>query len=331
MTASQSRPTRYAWLSMATALLTIVLKTGAWMLTGSVGLLSDAVESIVNLAGAVFALVMLSYAARPADEGHPFGHGKAEYFSSGFEGMLIIFAAGAILYAAIDRLLHPGPVLGQIGVGLAVSAAASVLNFITARILLHAGRVHESISLEADGRHLMTDVWTSAGVLVGVACVWLTGWMQLDALIAGLVGLNILYTGYSIVRRSFDGLMDSALPEEEMERIKKAMQPFEQEGIVFHALRTRRAAASRFVTVHMLFPGHWTVHCAHCQASKFENAVAKLLPNTTVSTHLESLEDWRSYQELPEVERPALPGHREELRQTCPGRAHCPPNAEEQQ
>lgn len=161
-TQQQAKLTRYAWLSIATALLTIVLKTGAWMLTGSVGLLSDAVESIVNLAGATFALLMLSYAARPADEGHPFGHGKAEYFSSGFEGLLIIFAAGAILYAALNRLLHPAE-LSQMGAGVAVSVLASALNFATARILLHAGKVHQSITLEADGKHLMTDVWTSVG------------------------------------------------------------------------------------------------------------------------------------------------------------------------
>ena len=301
----QARLTRYAWLSIATALLTIVLKTGAWMLTGSVGLLSDAVESIVNLAGATFALLMLSYAARPADEGHPFGHGKAEYFSSGFEGLLIIFAAGAILYAALNRLLHPAE-LNQMGAGVAVSVLASALNFATARILLHAGKVHESITLEADGKHLMTDVWTSAGVLAGIVCVWLSGWFWLDAVIAGLVGLNILWAGYGIVRRSCDGLMDAALPEEDMQRIREAMQPYEREGIAFHALQTRRAAAERFVTVHILFPGAWTIHCAHCRASKFEEEVTRLLPRTTVTTHLEPLDDARSYRELPEESRPVL-------------------------
>lgn len=286
--------TRYAWLSVATALLTIALKTGAYLLTGSVGLLSDAVESLVNLAGAVLALIMLSYAARPADAKHPFGHSKAEYFSSAFEGLLIIFAAIAIIYAASGRLLHPRP-LEQMGIGLAASLAASLLNFATARILLRAGRQHESITLEADGQHLMTDVWTSAGVVLGLACAWLSGWLWLDAVIAILVALQIIYTGAGILRRSFDGLMDAALPAEEIEKITLAMASFQEEGIAFHALQARRAASERFISVHMLFPGGWTVHRAHCLAEDFENEVRAQLKNATITTHLESLEDSRSF------------------------------------
>ena len=297
--------TRYAWLSMATALLTIALKTGAYLLTGSVGLLSDAVESLVNLAGAMLALVMLSYAARPADEKHPFGHSKAEYFSSAFEGLLIIFAAIAIIYTASGRLFHPRP-LEQMGIGLVASLIASLLNFATARILLRAGKQYESITLEADGQHLMTDVWTSAGVVVGLACAWLTGWIWLDAVIAILVALHIILTGAGILRRSFDGLMDAALPAEELEKITQAMATYQRQGIAFHELQARRAASERFIAVHMLFPGDWTVHRAHCLAEDFENDVRMQLKNTTITTHLESLEDSRSfhhiYQEKDECE-----------------------------
>lgn len=294
MASPKTSLTRYAWLSLGTALLTIALKTGAYILTGSVGLLSDAVESLVNLAGAMLALVMLSYAARPADEKHPFGHSKAEYFSSAFEGLLIIFAAIAIIYTAGGRLLHPQP-LEQMGIGLVASLIASLLNFATARILLRAGKQHESIILEADGRHLMTDVWTSAGVVLGLALAWLTGWIWLDAVIAILVALQIIYIGTGILRRSFDGLMDAVLPTEEMEKIRQAMVAFQQQGIAFHALQARRAASERFITVHMLFPGDWTVHRAHCLAEDFENEVRAQLKNTTISTHLESLEDSRSF------------------------------------
>ncbi len=286
--------TRFAWLSLATALLTIALKTGAYLLTGSVGLLSDAVESLVNLAGAVLALIMLSYAARPADDDHPFGHSKAEYFSSAFEGLLIIFAALAIIIAAASRLLHPKP-LEQVGVGLVVSIVAALLNLATGQILLRAGKQYESITLEADGQHLMTDVWTSAGVVLGVVCVWWTGWLWLDAVIAMLVGLNIIYTGLGILRRSFDGLMDAALPAEEMQAITEAMAPFQRQGIAFHDLRSRRAASERFVSVHMLFPGDWTVHRAHCLAEDFEETVRAQLNKVTLITHLESLEDSRSF------------------------------------
>ncbi|NLZ17373.1 MAG: cation transporter [Desulfobulbaceae bacterium] len=286
--------TRYAWLSLATALLTIALKTGAYMLTGSVGMLSDAVESLVNLAGAVLALIILSIAAQPADEKHPYGHSKAEYFSSAFEGVLIIFAAFAIVITASIRLFQPHP-LEQMGVGLLVSLLASLFNLGTARILLRAGKQYESITLEADGQHLMTDVWTSAGVLGGLACAWLTGWIWLDAVIALLVGLNIFRTGGDILRRSVDGLMDTVLPAEEMQTIEQIMNTYREQGIMFHALRARRAASERFVSVHMLVPGDWTVHRAHCLAEEFENAVRAQLKSTSIITHLESLEDSRSF------------------------------------
>lgn len=294
MPAAKNSLTRYAWLSLATALLTIALKAGAYLLTGSVGLLSDAVESLVNLAGAVLALVMLSIATQPADQKHPFGHSKAEYFSSAFEGLLIIFAACAIILAAGSRLLQPQP-LEKMGLGLVVSLIASLLNLTTARILLQAGRQHASIALEADGHHLMTDVWTSAAVLSGLICVWLTGWLWLDALIALLVGLNIIRTGGGIVRRSVDGLMDAVLPAEEMQAIERIMAGYQERGVVFHMLQARRAASLRFVSVHMLVPGTWTVHRAHCLAEEFENAVCTQLANTSIITHLESLEDSRSF------------------------------------
>ena len=294
MPAPKNSLIRYAWLSLATALLTIVLKTGAYLLTGSVGLLSDAVESLVNLAGAVLALVMLSIAAQPADEKHPFGHSKAEYFSSAFEGLLIIFAACSIILAAGSHLLHPRP-LEKMGLGLAISLIASLFNLVTARILLHAGRQHGSIALEADGHHLMTDVWTSAAILLGLVCVWLTGWIWLDALIALLVGLNIIRTGSSILRRSIDGLMDTVLPAEEIQAIEDIMASYREQGIAFHLLLTRRAGSLRFVSVHMLVPGNWTVHRAHCLAEEFEAAVCARLARTTIITHLESLEDSRSF------------------------------------
>ena len=292
----QSAPslTRYAWLSVITAVLTIGMKTVAYLLTGSVGILSEAVESLVNLAGAAFALVMLSYAARPADQKHPFGHVKAEYFSSGFEGLLILCAAIAIGYTAITRLIHPQP-LEQMGLGLIVSTVASAINLATARIMLNAGKRYQSITLEADGQHLMADVWTAVGVLVGVACVWLTGWLWLDSLIALLVSLQIAVAGTGILKRSFDGLMDAAIPETEMQKITEIMKPFEAQGIIFHGLLARQAASARFITVHMLFPGDWTVHHAHSLAEDFEGAVRTALPNTTITTHLESLEDARSF------------------------------------
>lgn len=281
---------RYAWLSIATAIATIGLKSLAWWLTGSVGLLSDAFESVVNLAGALMALAMLSVAAQPADEEHAFGHGKAEYFSSGFEGMLIFVAAVSIGVAAAGRLLSPQP-LEEIGIGLGVSAVASALNLVTARVLLAAGRRHRSITLEADAHHLMTDVWTSVGVIAGVAAVGITGWLWLDPVIALLVAANILWTGWHLLHRSAAGLMDAGLPADQLATIGEVLERYRAEGIAFHALRTRQAGSRAFVTVHVLVPGAWTVQQGHDWLERIEADLRAVLGHATVFTHLEPRED----------------------------------------
>lgn len=281
---------RFAWLSIAAALATIALKTVAWWLTGSVGLLSDALESVVNLAGALMALAMLTVAAQPPDDEHAFGHGKAEYFASGFEGFLILAAAIGIAAAAVDRLLHPQP-LEQIGVGLVVSVLASLINLGTARVLLAAGREHRSITLEADARHLMTDVWTSAGVVVGVGAVALTGWLWLDPLLALLVAANIVWTGWQLLRRSTAGLMDVALPPEQHAAVVAVLDGYRAQGADYHALRTRQAGARCFVTVHVLVPGAWSVQRGHDLLEEIEADIRRAVPHASVLTHLEPLED----------------------------------------
>jgi cation diffusion facilitator family transporter len=284
--------TRFAWLSIGAALATITLKTGAYFLTGSVGLLSDAIESLVNLAGAGVALIMLTIAARPADEEHVYGHSKAEYFASVTEGILILGAALGIIYAAVQRLYHPKEI-EQLGLGIIVSAAASLINFVVARVLSKAGKERNSISLDADSDHLMTDVWTSVGVIGGVAVAGLTGWQILDPIVAILVALNIIWTGIKLVRRSVSGLMDEALPDEEQKLIQTVLDKYrEKRGVNFHALRTRQAAARRFVSVHILVPGEWTVHDSHHLAEDFENDIRSALGGViTVFTHIEPAED----------------------------------------
>jgi cation diffusion facilitator family transporter len=281
---------RFAWLSIAAALGAIALKGIAWRLTGSVGLLSDALESLVNLAGAVMALAMLTIAEQPADDRHAYGHGKAEYFSSGFEGLLILIAAIVIGISATERLLHPEPLSG-VGVGLVVSIAASILNFIVARILLAAGRERRSPTLEADARHLMTDVWTSAGVVVGVGATVLTGWLWLDPLIALLVAANIVWTGWKLIHQSTSGLMDGALPPQDHARVMDILARYRAEGIDYHALRTRESGARRFVELHVLVPGAWTVRRGHDLAERLESDIRGALSHTTVITHVEPLED----------------------------------------
>lgn len=290
--------TKFAWLSIGAAAATILLKTVAYFLTGSVGLLSDAIESLVNLAGAVMALVMLIIAARPADEDHVYGHSKAEYFASVTEGILIFGAAIAIMVTAVQRLIEPRP-LEQLGVGLAVSVAASLINFIVARILLDTGRKRQSITLEADAHHLMTDVWTSAGVIGGVALAGFTGWSPLDPIVAILVALNILWTGFQLVRRSVMGLMDAALPDDEQRLIQQVMAKYQERGVDFHALRTRQAAARRFISVHVLVPGDTTVHDAHHIVEDFEDDIRAAMGGAvTVFTHLEPAEDELSMEDL---------------------------------
>ena len=290
--------TRFAWLSIGAALATIALKTGAYFLTGSVGLLSDAIESLVNLAGASMALIMLTIAARPADESHVYGHSKAEYFASITEGLLILGAAAGIVSAAVDRMFHPRP-LDQLGLGLGVSIVASAINFVVARKLMSEGKKRNSITLEADAQHLITDVWTSAGVIGGVAIIGLTGWNILDPLVAIAVALNIIWTGIQLVNRSAAGLMDTALPEREQKLIQEVMWKYREKGVSFHALLTREAAARRFVSVHMLVPGDWTVHDAHHVAEDFESEVRAVLGGVvTVFTHLEPVEDELSMEDI---------------------------------
>lgn len=292
MNTLRQRPSlvRYAWLSVAAALATIVLKAGAWWLTGSVGLLSDALESFVNLAGALMALSMLSLAARPADEDHAFGHGKAEYFSSGVEGGLILLAAIGIGWAAVDRLLHPQP-LERLGLGLVVSVAASVVNLGVALVLMRAARQYESITLKANSHHLLTDVWTSVGVLAGVGAVALTGWLWLDPLVALAVAANIIWTGVRIVTESVDGLMDRALPQAELEVIREVLDRYTGPHVRYHALRTRQAGPRRFITLHVLVPGTWTVQQGHDLLESLEAELRAALSGATVLTHLEPLGD----------------------------------------
>ncbi len=290
--------TRFAWLSIGAAVATITLKGGAYYLTGSVGLLSDAFESFVNLAGAVMALVMLIVAARPADESHVYGHSKAEYFASMFEGMLILGAAVGIIITAIERLLAPRP-LEQLGLGLSVSVLASLINLGTARILMNEGKKRKSITLEADAQHLMTDVWTSVGILAGLIIVGITNWTILDPIVGLIVGANIVRTGFQLALRSASGLMDAALPASALEAIQAVISRYSEKGVTFHALRTRQAAARQFVSVHMLVPGHWTVHDAHHIAEDFEADIRAALGGVvTVFTHMEPVEDELSMEDI---------------------------------
>lgn len=294
---NRSALTRFAWLSIAAALATIALKTLAYLLTGSVGLLSDAAESVVNLVGAVMALSMLVVAARPPDKSHTYGHSKAEYFSSSVEGLLILVAAASILWSSAEHLLNPHP-LEQLGLGLVVSTGATLINLAVARILMSAGKRENSITLEADAQHLMTDVWTSLGILGGVGLVALTGWNILDPLVAALVALNIIWAGVQMLRRSVAGLMDAALPLNEQQMIENVMVKYRGKQVDFHALRTRQAASRRFVTVHMLVPGAWTVHDAHRFAEDFETDIREALGEAVITTHVEPIEDELSMRDI---------------------------------
>ncbi len=294
MTAGRPSLSRFAWLSIVAALVTMGLKTVAYLLTGSVGLLSDAMESLVNLVGALMALAMLTVAARPADEDHHYGHSKAEYFSSGVEGTLILLAAISIAVAAGQRLITPKP-LQQIGLGLGVSVAASLVNLFVALILLKAAKTYESITLRANAHHLLTDVWTSVGVVAGVGAVALTGWERLDPLVAIIVAGNIVWSGFRIVQESVLGLMDTALPPEELKTIEHVLEKHCGTDIQCHAIRTRQAGSHRFVTLHVLVPGDWTVDRGHKLLELMEEDIRGALPNVTVLTHLESMHDPASW------------------------------------
>jgi cation diffusion facilitator family transporter len=297
----RSSLTRYAWLSIAAAIVTIGLKGFAYLLTGSVGLLSDAMESLVNLVAALMALAMLIVAARPADEGHPYGHSKAEYFASAVEGILILVAAISIGVAATHRIIEPRPV-EQAVVGLAVAVVASAVNFIVARILLSVGRKSNSITLEADAHHLMTDVWTSVAVIGGVGAVALTDWELLDPIVALAVAANIVRTGYHLIRRSVAGLMDAALPPEENAKLMAVLDKYRQQGIQFHAIRTRQAAGRRFVSIHVLVPGRWTTHRGHHVVENVEADIRSVLAGVTIFSHLEPVDDPLSFQDI-EIDR----------------------------
>ena len=291
---SDRKPIFYAGLSLATSFVVIALKFAAYMLTGSVGMLSDAVESVVNIVAALIALAVLTYAAAKPDREHNFGHEKAEYFSSGIEGALIFVAAGGIIWTAIPRLITPQP-LDQVWLGLVLSFVASLANAGCAWVLLRAARAHRSITLEADARHLLTDVWTTVGVFAGVILVQTTGWLRLDPLIALAVALHIVRTGAHLMARSFDGLMDRAVPDEDRAVIVGVLETVRHEGGDYHALRTRVAGAKSFVDVHVLLPGRMSVQEGHDLCERLEKEIQAKLPHIEVLTHLEPLEDPRSW------------------------------------
>lgn len=294
---ARDRLIRYAALSVAAAVATIALKGAAYKLTGSVGLLSDALESLVNLASALMAMAMLAVAARPADDGHNFGHDKAEYFSSALEGVAILGAAALIAWAALPRLLDPQPI-EQAWLGLAISSGASLINLAVSRVLMRAGCAHESVTLQADAHHLMTDVWTSVGIIAGVVLVQLTGWLWLDPLIALAVAAHIAWTGLKIIGVAVDGLMDAALPAPEQAAVQALLDRYKHEhGIEWHALRTRAAGSRRFASVHILVPGDWSVQRAHDLAERIERDMGHTLKRLHVITHLEPLEDAASWRD----------------------------------
>jgi len=288
MTAGSAR--RYAGLSIGAAAVTILLKAAAWKVTGSVGMLSDAAESVVNLAAALIALWALTVAEKPADPTHDFGYSKAEYFASGAEGFLILAAAFGIAIAAWERWRAPAPITDA-WIGVAVAAAASVINGGVARTLFRTGARLRSVTLRADAHHLMTDVWTSAGVIAGIALVALTGWTRLDPVIAFAVAVNIVWTGWKLVRETGLGLLDTALPEEERRLVTAALAPFQEQGILFHAIRSRVAGRRRFVTLHVLAPGDWSIQKGHDLCERVEAAVRQALPGAHAFTHLEPRED----------------------------------------
>jgi cation diffusion facilitator family transporter len=287
-------PMFYGWLSLATSIVTIVLKFAAYYYTGSVGLLSDAIEGVVNIVAASVALGVLAYSAGRPDREHNFGHEKAQYFSSGIEGGLIFVAAAGIFWTAIPRLIDPRP-LEQLGFGVLLSVAATALNAGCAWLMLRASRVHRSITLEADARHLLTDVWTTIGVLAGVGLVQATGWLRLDPLVAIAVGMQILWTGWHLMSRSFDGLMDRAIPDEDRDAIVAVLESLHAEGCDYHALRTRVSGAKSFVDVHVLMPGKMSIQEGHDMAERLEKEIQARLPHVEVLTHLEPLEDPRSW------------------------------------
>lgn len=294
---NERRPlTRYAWLSIGAALLTMGIKASGYLVTQSVGLLSDALESGVNLAAAFTALAALHIGSQPPDEDHAYGHQKVEYLSSGAEGGLISLAAVAIIITAVQRFLNPQAV-ERLGIGLGLSTIASIINLVAALILIRVGKRERSIALEADGHHLMSDVWTSAGVLAGVALVWITGWHILDPIVAMLVGVLLARTGFILLRRSAYGLIDTALPAEDLMKIEEILEKYKGMGVHHHALRTRQAGSRSFVSMHIQVPGRWSVQRGHDLLEKIEADLRLALPSATIFTHIEPIEDPRSFRD----------------------------------
>jgi cation diffusion facilitator family transporter len=296
---SQINLAKFAWMSIIVSVVVFGMKMAAWWATGSVGLLSDALESTVNIVAAVVALFALRTAMKPADAMHHFGRGKAEYFSASIEGFMILLAALIIVYTAIDRIISPRE-LEQIGWGLTISTVAAVINGGAALILLRAGKLHRSPVLIADGKHLMTDVWTSVGVIVGVGLVVVTGWNRLDGIVALAVGLNIIVTGINLLRSSTAGLMDKALSDDDHLKIVNVLTKYESDEVKFHALQTREAGRQRFVSMHVLVPGAWTIQKGHDLSEELEADIIAELPDTIITTHVEPLEDERSWADEPE-------------------------------
>lgn len=294
----QNSAKKYIYLSIVAAIVTIGLKFAAYGLTGSMGLFSDALESFVNLIAAVVALIVLRISEKPADEGHEFGHSKAEYFSSAIEGALILIAAFSIIYSAVPRLTHPTP-LEHVSVGLLISLSASMVNLIVGQTLIRNGKKMKSLLLEADGKHLMTDVWTSVGVIVAIGLVYWTGWMILDPIIAIIVALNIVYTGYKLVARSASGLMDESIDDSEIRQITSYLESLKEQQMDYHSFKTRQAGQRKFISFHLLVPGEWTVKQGHDQADKIEEYIEDMFAEAvTVTTHLEPLHDPASLKDI---------------------------------
>jgi cation diffusion facilitator family transporter len=285
------------WFSIGASILTIIIKSAAYFTTGSVGFMSDAMESFVNLVAAIIAFISLTIAARPADKKHPFGHDKAEYFSSLTEGLLITLAAVGIAYTAINRIYHPQP-LEELNIGMALSIFATLINLATARLLLYFARKHNSITIEADARHLMTDVWTTVGIIAGIILVKFTNWQILDPIMAILVAVSILYTGAKLIIRSTDGLMDEKLSEKDLKIIMEILENHKSKGLDYHALYTRQASSKRFITFHLLFPGDSTIQQAHEVTKLIENEIFEKIPNSNIFIHIEPLNDPDAYDDM---------------------------------
>jgi cation diffusion facilitator family transporter len=285
------------WIPIIAAVLTIFIKSAAYYITGSVGFMSDAMESVINLIASIVAFISLTIAAQPADKKHPFGHDKAEYFSSLTEGILITLAALGIAYTGINRIYHPQP-LEELNIGMALSIFATLINFGTALILLHYGRKHNSITLEADGHHLMTDVYTTVGIVTGIFLVKLTNWQLLDPIMAIVVAVSILYTGIKLIVRSTDGLMDQKLSEKDMILIKEILDKHKAQGVDYHALYTRQSSSKQFITFHLLFSGDITLSEAHEISKAVEIEITEKIPNSDIFIHMEPMNDPDAYDDV---------------------------------